>query len=99
MSRADLLDDETVARLAEDLPGWTVSESRTHLRCTMRFEDFDAAFAFVAEIAALARTRDHHPEIEFGWGHATVSLTTHDAGGLTRHDVLLASDIAGIAPV
>ena len=98
MSGAVLLDDETVATLVEDLPGWTVSDDRTHLRRTVRFGDFDAAFAFVAAVAALARTHDHHPEIAFGWGHATVSLTTHDAGGLTRRDVLLASDIAGLPP-
>ncbi len=99
MSKAPLLDNETIGRLADDLPGWSVSDDRRHLRCTIRFADFDAAFAFVSEAAALARTHDHHPEILFGWGHATVSLTTHDAGGLTLRDVLLASDIAGLVPV
>ena len=99
MSASALLDAGTVATLVAELPGWTVSDDGKRLRRTIRFEDFDAAFDFVAGVAALARTRDHHPDVEFGWGYATISLTTHDAGGLTRRDVVLASDISGIAPV
>ena len=98
MTDTALLDPATVATLADDLPGWTVEEGR-RLRAPFKFGDFDEAFAFVSEGAGLARARDHHPDISFGWGHATLTLTTHDAGGLTRADVLLASDIAGIVPL
>ncbi len=98
MADRTTLDAATIASLADDLPGWTVEDGK-RLVATWRFPDFDAAFAFVTEVAAFARDRDHHPDIAVGWGYATVTLTTHDAGGLTRADVLLASDIAGIAPV
>ncbi len=98
MSGTALLDDATIDGIGADLPGWTVSEDRRSLRFSRRFADFDAAFAFVSAVAALARARDHHPDLEFGWGYVRIALTTHSAGGLTARDVLLASDIDGVAP-
>ena len=97
MSGPALLDADTVRALADDLPGWSVEDGRVLVR-TAKFADFDAAYAFVAAVADLAREQDHHPDIAFGWGHATIRLTTHASGGLTVRDATLASEIEGLIP-
>lgn len=65
--------------------GWDVVEGK-RLRKTWRFPDFTSALAFVVEVGRMADEVDHHPDIELGWGRATVEWTTHDAGGLTDKD-------------
>ncbi len=61
--------------------------------------DFMTAFNIVSAIAAPAEALQHHPDIEFGWGYVRLTLTTHDAGGVTEKDRKLAAKIdAAIAP-
>lgn len=55
-----------------------------------RTPDFQTAFRLVAAMVAPAEALGHHPDIAFGWGYVRVSLTTHDAGGLTDLDHRLA---------
>jgi 4a-hydroxytetrahydrobiopterin dehydratase len=51
------------------------------------FPDFSAALAFAVRVGCLAEKRDHHPDLELGWGRARVLWSTHDAGGVTRLDL------------
>jgi 4a-hydroxytetrahydrobiopterin dehydratase len=57
---------------------------------TFQFKDFPAAIQFVAAIAKLAEKAWHHPDIDIRWNKVTLTLTTHDAGGLTEKDFALA---------
>lgn len=57
------------------------------------FPDFKAALAFVDKVGELAEKANHHPDIELGWGRVRISLTTHDAGGITERDRALAREI------
>jgi len=57
---------------------------------TYQFKDFPAAIKFVGAIARLAEKAWHHPDIDIRWNKVTLTLTTHDAGGLTRKDFALA---------
>lgn len=82
-----LTSTEIRARLAE-VPGWT--RVRQTLRRTYRFEDFAAAMKFVHAVARAAEKAQHHPDIEIRWNQVTLTLTTHDAGGLTERDFALA---------
>jgi 4a-hydroxytetrahydrobiopterin dehydratase len=66
--------------------GWEVVEER-RLRRTWRFDDFAGALAFVVEVGALAEALGHHPDVQLGWGRATIEWTTHDTGGLTARDL------------
>jgi 4a-hydroxytetrahydrobiopterin dehydratase len=70
------------------VPEWTrkgVTISRTY-----QFKDFPAAVRFVDAVAELAEAAWHHPDIDIRWNKVTLTLTTHDAGGLTKKDFVLA---------
>ena len=57
---------------------------------TFEFKDFPAAIKFVNAAAKLAEKAGHHPDIDIRWNKVTLTLTTHDAGGLTERDFSLA---------
>ena len=57
---------------------------------TYQFKDFPAAIKFVNAAAELAEQAWHHPDIDIRWNKVTLTLTTHDAGGLTKKDFYLA---------
>jgi 4a-hydroxytetrahydrobiopterin dehydratase len=57
---------------------------------TYQFKDFPAAIKFVNAVAKLAEQAWHHPDIDIRWNQVTLTLTTHDAGGLTEKDFDLA---------
>jgi 4a-hydroxytetrahydrobiopterin dehydratase len=59
----------------------------------IRTPDFMTAFHLVSALVAPAEALNHHPDIEFGWGYVRIRLTTHDAGGVTGQDRLLAARI------
>ncbi len=90
MSRARLSDDDARARLA-GLSGWRIEDGRLRKRYT--FDSFALAIAFVDRVARLADAADHHPDILVEYRHVTLTLTTHDAGGLTEGDFSLAAQI------
>ncbi|HYY05681.1 MAG TPA: 4a-hydroxytetrahydrobiopterin dehydratase [Candidatus Limnocylindria bacterium] len=90
------LPEEEAAALSREAPGWERDGNRT-LRREFSFVDFRDAFGLVARVALLAESEGHHPDIEFGWGRAAFSLTTHAAGGLTRNDFIMATRIDELA--
>jgi 4a-hydroxytetrahydrobiopterin dehydratase len=57
---------------------------------TYQFKDFPAAIKFVNAVARLAEKAWHHPDIDIRWNKVTLTLTTHDTGGLTKKDFALA---------
>ncbi len=62
-----------------------------------KFPDFSAALAFVVRVGCAAEKRDHHPDVELGWGRVSVLWSTHDAGGITSLDLELAETSDGIS--
>ena len=89
----DKLDEAGRAALARDLPGWTMVEGRDAIRRGFRFSDFSEAWGFMARVALLAEKHDHHPEWSNVWNRVEITLSTHDAGGLSARDVALAKAI------
>ncbi|MHC5211871.1 MAG: 4a-hydroxytetrahydrobiopterin dehydratase [Planctomycetota bacterium] len=83
---------ERITPLAAQLPDWKVVNDH-HLRRTFRFSDFAGALAFVNVIGAEAEAQGHHPDLELGWGRATVTLFTHKIDGLAEADFVLAARI------
>ncbi|MCU0908611.1 MAG: 4a-hydroxytetrahydrobiopterin dehydratase [Rhodobacteraceae bacterium] len=71
--------------------GWTLVDGRDAITRTYRFADFSAAWGFMCRAALVAEKLDHHPEWTNVWNRVAVTLTTHDAGGLTQLDVDLAA--------
>jgi 4a-hydroxytetrahydrobiopterin dehydratase len=83
--------------LATRLPGWSMVGGRDAITRTIVAKDFSAAFGMMTRIALAAERMDHHPEWRNVWNRLEITLSTHDAGGLTERDVKLAEAIDGIA--
>ena len=83
------LDTDQLAALDHDMPSWR-RDGATALSRDLRFADFNAAFAFMTDVAVVADRMDHHPEWSNVYNRVSIRLTTHDAGGLTARDVALA---------
>jgi 4a-hydroxytetrahydrobiopterin dehydratase len=96
MAIAALTDAERTAALAA-LPHWSLREDGLAITRTFRFADFAEAFSFMTRVAILAEKADHHPEWFNVYNRVEITLTTHDAGGLSTRDVALASAIDGFA--
>ncbi len=73
-----------------NLDGWQEVDGRDAIARSFRFDGFADAFAFMARIALAAEKMDHHPEWTNVYNRLDVTLTTHDAGGVTMRDVDLA---------
>jgi 4a-hydroxytetrahydrobiopterin dehydratase len=85
----------------DGLDGWDDVEGRDAISKSFTFPDFSAAFGFMARAALAAEKMDHHPEWFNVWNRVDVTLSTHDAGGLTLRDIALAEvmdEIAAAAP-
>ncbi|MDB5413737.1 MAG: putative pterin-4-alpha-carbinolamine dehydratase [Rubritepida sp.] len=87
------LDESARAALAADLPEWRVVEGRDAITRKFRFRDFSEAWGFMARVALLAEAQDHHPEWSNVYNRVEITLTTHDAGGLSARDAKLAGAI------
>ncbi len=77
-------------------PGWSLEGAA--LKKTFTLASFPRAIGFLAEVACLAETANHHPDVDVRYNRLTFSLTTHDEGRVTEKDVKLALLIEGIAP-
>jgi 4a-hydroxytetrahydrobiopterin dehydratase len=81
--------DALTAALAK-LAGWQRVSGRDAIAKTFVFADFNAAFGFMTRAALVAEKMDHHPEWSNVYKTVVVTLTTHDAGGVTGRDIALA---------
>jgi 4a-hydroxytetrahydrobiopterin dehydratase len=72
---------------------WELGDDAHRIQRTFRFRNFREALAFVQEVGELAETEGHHPDISFGWGYVTVSLSTKKIKGLHENDFIMASKI------
>jgi 4a-hydroxytetrahydrobiopterin dehydratase len=79
------------------LPGWSEVKGRDAISRKFTFEDFNAAFGFMARAALVAEKLDHHPEWFNVYSKVEVTLATHDAGGVTERDIKLAEAMDRLA--
>lgn len=77
--------------------GWTISNDQTSAEKVFKLKDFTEAFAFMTRVALYAEKWDHHPDWSNSYSTVSITLTTHDAGGLTSLDVQLAKKIDELA--
>lgn len=87
---AQILSGEARALALEALKDWQAVEGRDAIRRDFVFKDFNRAFGFMARVALKAERLDHHPEWSNIYNRVSITLTSHDAGGLTERDVKLA---------
>lgn len=77
------------------LPGWHLKD--TAIERQFHFPDFKQAMVFVNRIAEAAEEAGHHPDIAISYNNVTMSLVSHDSGGITERDVKMAARINEIA--
>jgi 4a-hydroxytetrahydrobiopterin dehydratase len=87
------------AEALEKLGGWSEVPGRDAIRKTFTFKDFNAAFGFMTRCALVAEKMDHHPEWSNVYRTVEVTLSTHDAGGVTERDIALAAAMDRLAGV
>lgn len=89
---SELLSDTGRKTMLEPLlaAGWHMLDGRDAITKTYEFTDFTEAFAFMTRAAMWAEKWNHHPEWTNVWNRVTVTLTTHDVGGLSAQDTKLA---------
>ncbi len=89
----EALTEEERADALDGLAEWDFDEGRDAISRRIVFADFSAAFAFMTRVALLAEKMDHHPEWSNVWNRVDILLTTHDAGGLSTRDIVMAEAI------
>ena len=85
------LDAAARSAALQKLPQWKPVSGRDAITRKFEFKDFNAAFGFMARAALLAEKMDHHPEWFNVYNKVEVTLSTHDAGGVTQKDIDLAT--------
>jgi len=88
--RPQKLDQKSIEAELEKLSGWTLREDGKAILRTFKFKNFVEAFGFMTQCALAAEKLDHHPEWFNVYSKVDVTLSTHDAGGLTELDFKLA---------
>ena len=101
-ARPQKLSDAEIIAALQTLPGWTratglTNDGRAAITKSFKFADFSAAFGFMVRAALKAEQLDHHPEWFNVYNRVDVTLSTHDAGGLTPLDITLAAAMNTIA--
>jgi 4a-hydroxytetrahydrobiopterin dehydratase len=90
----DKLSQEQIQAALPQVPEW--SELNGAIQRTFQFNDFVEAMRFVNRVAEAAEADQHHPDILIRWNKVTLTLSTHDASGITEKDFALAKKIDGM---
>jgi len=93
----DKLSNSECTEALDGLSGWEHDAARGSISRRFQFTDFSEAFAFMTRSALLAEEMDHHPEWFNVYNKVDVTLTTHDADGLSEKDVAMAKAMEGFA--
>ncbi|HSM94726.1 MAG TPA: 4a-hydroxytetrahydrobiopterin dehydratase [Rhizomicrobium sp.] len=84
------LDAKSRTAALKKLKGWKEVKGRDAITKKFQFQDFNEAFGFMTRVALLADKMDHHPEWSNVYNKVEVTLSTHDAGGVTQNDIDMA---------
>jgi 4a-hydroxytetrahydrobiopterin dehydratase len=88
------MNDEQIAQSLESHPEWV--ELSGQIQRTFEFDDFVASMRFVNKVAEYAESVQHHPDILIRYNKVTLSVSTHDASGITLKDFELATKADGL---
>ena len=94
---AEKLTGSTRTAALAQLKGWSELQGRDAITKKFNFKDFNEAFGFMLRAALIAEKLDHHPEWFNVYNKVEVTLSTHDAGGVTARDINLAEEMDRIA--
>lgn len=88
------LSEPEIREAIQELPGWVDQDGK--LTKTFTHSSFPEAIVFVNAVAHIAELANHHPDIDVRYSNITLSLLTHDEGGITPRDVALARQVEAI---
>lgn len=88
------LSEPEIREAIHELPGWVDQDGK--LTKTFTHSSFPEAIVFVNAVAHIAELANHHPDIDVRYSNITLSLVTHDEGGITPRDVALARQVEAI---
>ncbi len=91
-----VLSDAEIQQALNHLPGWKLNGKV--IERLYRFDNFIKAMEFVNQIAEAAEAVNHHPDIFISYNKVTLSLISHDSGGVTQRDIKMASRINELSP-
>jgi 4a-hydroxytetrahydrobiopterin dehydratase len=91
------LTENVLGQNLASLDGWQLNPDKTAISRSFRFRDFNAAFGFMSQVALMAERLDHHPDWSNVYNRVDITLTTHDAGGLSEKDMVMARFINDLA--
>lgn len=83
--------EHIIKLVSEEIPCWSFRDKEIHR--DFSFPSFQLSIDFINHIAKLAEERNHHPHIIIHFTYVQISLSTHDAGGITEKDFVLAKEI------
>jgi len=92
-SSAAALPSDEIRALLLQIPLWQLAADARFISREFRFSNFYLTMSFVNALAHLSNRADHHPDLEVSYGRCAVRLNTHDVGGLSRNDFILAAQI------
>jgi 4a-hydroxytetrahydrobiopterin dehydratase len=95
VAQITLLSETQISEQMQSLAGWTTDGKQLYR--TFQFNNFLEAMNFVNRLVEPAETAGHHPDIAISYNKVSISLTTHDAGGLTQQDFKLAQIISQLS--
>ena|ERR1043166_7855924 len=91
------LSADEAAKLAGEVPKWKLRKDEPRLWREFTFKDFVRAMKFVNKVADLAESEGHHPDIHIHWNRVKLVLWTHDIGGLSENDFIVAAKVDTLA--
>lgn len=95
MAEKGLSSDAEIRGALSELPGW--KQQGKEISKTFDLKGFKAAMAFAGTVGELAERADHHPDILIQYHRVTLTLSSHDAGGITDRDLRMARQIEAAA--
>lgn len=91
------IDPDQIEQRMTEFPDWSVTGQK--IQRTFAFDDFTGSMEFVNRVANLAERLQHHPDIMIRYAKVTLTLTTHDASGITEKDFVFAREIDSLIGV
>lgn len=86
-----------IERLRNLTPNWQYCATENVLCRTFRFNDYRTTIEFVNQVATIAETQDHHPDMHVAYNRCKVSFSTHSVGGVTRNDFICAANLDALS--
>jgi len=90
-NNVEKLEAEQVVAELGNVVGWSINPTSGEITRQFKFENFVGAMVFVNKVAKIAEELGHHPDITINYNRVTLSVITHDVGGLTTADFTLAT--------